>query len=81
MGFLEWLVGIIIKMLADMGIQMIRNQVQTGYTEAKIDAEVKAVKDAVTAAEKAAEESGSVPPELEKQLREAARRLNSNFID
>jgi hypothetical protein len=79
-AFVTWFMGVLLDWLAKVGVAFIKGQVNTAYKEAEIDKEVKAVKDAVTAADAAAKETGNVPPELEQALREAARKLNSNFI-
>lgn len=80
-GFFEWLIGLVLKVLADWGLDLVKKEAAKQLDYKRIEDEALAVKNAANEAQQAAGESGDVPPEIEAKLRDAARRLNSNVFN
>lgn len=77
---IEWLLA----KAAAFGIKFIKAQIKKSKRNIQIDEEVNAMDDAVKAIEEFRLVHGYVaqlPMELERGIKDAARTLNSNFID
>ena len=86
MGFLSAIGARVIEWalskLSAYAVTVIKAQVKKSKMENKINKEVLALENALKEAEKAEKEHnrGVVPDDIEKKIRDAARRLNGNFI-
>lgn len=80
---LNMVLELVLSKLVVLAQDIIKAQVTKSRVNTKIDDEVNAVKKALSEIDSHTDKTGSdmVPPELERKLRDAARRLNSNFID
>jgi len=84
MGFLsgigKWFVGIFLDKLINFILKLIGKQTKRRKIKQEVDQEVEAVESAVKDIEETIAAGGTPSAAQEKRLRDAARRLNSDYL-